>query len=162
MHRYIILVILLTCLTLCFSCKKDSPTPEPEPENYSFRQDGSADIFGPDKQLKASFRIEIVESEEEVVRGLKYREQLDDDAGMFFIFEYPDLYDFWMQDTYLPLDMLFIASDGTLNEIHENAVPFSEERIHPTMIHQYVLEIKAGFSKKHNLKSGDKVVWKRH
>jgi len=161
MNRYIILSLLSICLTLCYSCKKDTPEPKPEPVKYSFRHDGSADVFGPDNQLKASFRIEIVESEEEVVRGLKYRENLDDDAGMFFIFEYPDLYDFWMQDTYLPLDMLFIASDGTLNEIHENAVPFSEERIHPTKIHQYVLEIKAGLGKKYNLQSGDKVLWKR-
>jgi uncharacterized membrane protein (UPF0127 family) len=119
------------------------------------------EVFGKDNKLKTTFRIEIVESEEDVMRGLKYRESMDDDAGMLFIFETPDIYDFWMQDTYLPLDMLFIASDGTINEIHENAVPFSEERIHPTMIHQYVLEIKAGIVKKTNIQSGDKITWKR-
>jgi len=161
MNRYIILYILLICLTLCYSCKKESSTPEPEKPENSFRQDGNLEVFSKDNKLKTAFRIEIVESEEDVMRGLKYRESMDDDAGMLFIFETPDIYDFWMQDTYLPLDMLFIASDGTINEIHENAVPFSEERIHPTMIHQYVLEIKAGIAKKNNIQSGDKITWKR-
>ncbi len=161
MNKYIILCVLLICLTLCYSCKKESSTPEPEKPEYSFRQDGDLEVFGKDNKLKTTFRIEIVESEEDVMRGLKYRESMDDDAGMLFIFETPDLYDFWMQDTYLPLDMLFIASDGTINEIHENAVPFSEERIHPTVIHQYVLEIKAGIVKKTNIQSGDKITWKR-
>ncbi len=161
MNRYIILFILLACLTMCYSCKKVAPTPELEKPKYSFRQDGNLQVFGKDNQLKTSFRIEIVESEADVMRGLKYRESMADDAGMLFVFETPDIYDFWMQDTYLPLDMLFIASDGTINEIHENAVPFSEERIHPTQIHLYVLEIKAGLSKKLNITSGDKIIWKR-
>ena len=72
MNRYIILSLLSICLTLCYSCKKDTHEPKPEPVKYSFRHDGSADVFGPDNQLKASFRIEIVESEEEV--ELEYAE----------------------------------------------------------------------------------------
>ncbi|HPV64308.1 MAG TPA: DUF192 domain-containing protein, partial [Candidatus Cloacimonas sp.] len=78
------------------------------------------------------------------------------------IFEYPDIYEFWMQDTYLPLDMLFIASDGTINYIYENTVPFSEERITPNFTHKFVLEVNAGTVKKYNIQTGDKVTWKRH
>ena len=161
MNRHINLILLLLCLTLCYSCKKEAPNLEPEKLKYTFRHDGSLEVFGKDNKLKTTFRIEIVESEEEVTRGMKYRDSMDDDTGMLFVFGAPDIYDFWMQDTYLPLDMLFIASDGTINEIHENAVPFSEERIHPTQIHLYVLEIKAGLAKKLNIASGDRIIWKK-
>ncbi|HOR30117.1 MAG TPA: DUF192 domain-containing protein, partial [Candidatus Syntrophosphaera thermopropionivorans] len=57
--------------------------------------------------------------------------------------------------------MLFIAADGTINYIYENAVPFSEERITPDFIHKFVLEVNAGIVKKYNIQPGDKVTWKR-
>ncbi len=85
-----------------------------------------------------------------------------DNQAMLFIFEFPDIYDFWMQDTYLPLDMLFISADGTINYIYEKAIPFSENRITPRSLHKYVLEVNAGLVKKFNIKTGDKITWKRH
>jgi len=155
------LVLGLIGICFLFSCKKTaSPNPEPAPK-YEFRQEGTLDIISPEGLKKATFAIEIAEKEEELMQGLKYREKMADNEAMLFIFEYPDIYDFWMQDTYLPLDMLFIATDGTINDIYENAVPFSEERITPRNPHQYVLEVNAGIVKKSGIKTGDKIVWKK-
>ena len=155
------LVLGLIGICFLFSCKKTaSPNSEPAPK-YEFRQDGTLDIISPAGIKKATFAIEIAETEEELMQGLKYRETMADNQAMLFIFEFPDIYDFWMQDTYLPLDMLFIAADSTINDIYENAVPFSEKRITPHHPHQYVLEVNAGIVKKSGIKTGDKIIWKR-
>jgi len=66
-----------------------------------------------------------------------------------------------MQDTYLPLDMLFINTDETIFQIHENAQPFSEERISPTQPNSYVLELNAGIAQKLNIETGDKISWQK-
>jgi len=161
MRKKHLLVLGLIGICFLFSCKKTaSPNPEPEPK-YEFRQDGTLEIISPEGLKKATFNIEIAEKELERMQGLKYREKMADNEAMLFIFEYPDIYDFWMQDTYLPLDMLFIAADSTINDIYENAVPFSEKRITPHHPHQYVLEVNAGIVKKSGIKTGDKIIWKR-
>ena len=161
MPKRILIVLGLIGICFLFSCKKTaSPTPEPTPK-YEFRQDGTLEIISPEGITKATFAIEIAEKEEELMRGLKYRETMAENQGMLFIFEFPDIYDFWMQDTYLPLDILFIASDGTINYIYEKAIPFSENRITPSSLHKYVLEVNAGTVKKFNIKTGDKIKWKR-
>lgn len=162
MRKLILSGWLLCVLCMLFGCKKAEPQ-KPEPTvKIEFRQDGTLDIANPQGTVKTTFTIEIAEKEEELMQGLKFREKLGDNQGMLFIFEYPDIYEFWMQDTYLPLDMLFIASDGTINYIYENTVPFSEERITPNFTHKFVLEVNAGTVKKYNIQTGDKVTWKRH
>jgi uncharacterized membrane protein (UPF0127 family) len=162
MNRIFISTLLLIALSFVYGCKKEAATPTVEAPKYAFRNDGSLDIVAKDGSIKGSFKIEIVEKEEEVMRGLKYRESMEPDQAMLFIFAKPDYYDFWMQDTYLPLDMLFIGSDETIFQIEENAKPFSEERISPTQVNNYVLEINAGIAKQMNIQTGDKISWKRN
>ena len=162
MRKLILSVWLICVLCILFGCKRAEPQKKEPSSKIEFRQDGTLNISNPMGTVKATFSIEIVEKEEELMRGLKFRDQLGENQGMLFIFEFPDIYEFWMQDTYLPLDMLFIASDGTINYIYENTVPFSEERITPNFTHKFVLEVNAGTVKKYNIQTGDKVTWKRH
>ncbi|MDY0152182.1 MAG: DUF192 domain-containing protein [Candidatus Cloacimonas sp.] len=161
MNRYLVSIVLLIALSLVYGCKQEAPAPVAEKPKYEFRHDGSLDIISKDGKIKCSFRIEIVEREDEVMRGLKYRESIEPDQGMLFVFGKADLYDFWMQDTYIPLDMLFIDVEETIFQIHENAQPFSEERISPTQANNFVLELNAGTAKKMNIQTGDKISWKR-
>jgi len=159
--NYSLLFILLLAFGLLSACaKKAEPEAEAKPK-YEFRHDGNLDIVSPNGTIKASFKIEIVEKEDEVMRGLKYREKMDADQGMLFIFPVLDYYEFWMQDTYLPLDMIFCSVDETIFQIHANAVPFSEERITPEKPNSFVLELNAGIAKQHNITPGDKISWKR-
>ena len=150
-----------------FGCKGENSNDEAQPDSteatkYQFRHDGMLDIVGKDGTIKASFRIEIVEKQEEVMRGLKNRESMEQDQAMLFIFPKIDYYEFWMQDTYLPLDMLFMSADEHIFQIVENAKPFSEERITPEQPNSFVLEINAGLAKKLDIKIGDKISWKRN
>ncbi len=163
MYRTLVTCLLVCIISLGFGCKgKPESVPEKAEIKYVFRHDGMLDIIGQDTKVKATFKIEIVENQEEVMRGLKNRESMEPDQGMLFIFPQLDYYEFWMQDTYLPLDMLFMSADETVLQIVENAQPFSEERITPEKPNSYVLEINAGLAKKLNITVGDKISWKRN
>ncbi|MDD2228341.1 MAG: DUF192 domain-containing protein [Candidatus Cloacimonetes bacterium] len=163
MNRVLFFLSLLLIFSQMLGCSK-SPQPEPSTEKpkYQFRHDGVLDIIAKDGSIKTNYQIEIVVEQEEVMRGLKNRESMAENQAMLFVFPKVEYYDFWMQDTYLPLDMLFISADETVFQIIENAKPFSEDRIKAEQPNSYVLEIIAGSAKKYNIQVGDKIKWKRN
>lgn len=158
------LQILLTLLFVCFSagCKSQPHAAEQEDYKPVFRKDGTLMILSPTGETKATFDIEIAEKDKDVLQGLKYREDMKDNQGMLFIFEYLDFHSFWMQDTFMSLDMLFMDSDGVITHIEKGAPPFSEELITPNTANKYVLEVKAGTADRLNIKELDKIKWERN
>ncbi len=90
-----------------------------------------------------------------------YRKVMAPDAGMLFDFGMPRPVSMWMENTILPLDMLFIQGDGTISHIRENAVPYSRDVIDSRGPVKFVLELNAGRSKSLGIKVGDKVISKR-
>ena len=154
-----LLIITLICTALLLgACKKDSSKESPE-HKYAFRKDGTLQIHSPQGELKAELDIEIAEKEADLARGLKFRDKMLDTQGMLFIFKQIDYHSFWMQDTYLSLDMLFIDSDFKIINIAKDTPPFSEEMISPTSPNLYVLELLAGSTDKYNLKEKDIISW---
>src|SRR5215472_16519841 len=77
----------------------------------------------------AKFRVEVANDMESQERGLMYRKELAPNAGMLFDFGRPRFVTFWMKNTYIPLDMLFVRGDGTISSIESNAVPLSTQTI---------------------------------
>lgn len=102
-------------------------------------------------------RVELAETPEQRQRGLMFRKQLDPEAGMLFLFERPQQNQFWMRNTYLPLDMLFIKADWTVLGIVENATPLTDDSRGVPGQSQYVLEVNAGFSRQHGIEAGTRV-----
>lgn len=100
------------------------------------------------------FRVELARTEDERERGLMYREQLAPDAGMLFLFERSAPLTFWMKNTFIPLDMIFIDSDRQIIGIVENAEPrtLTARRVEGSA--QYVLEIGGGVSAKLGVQAG--------
>ncbi len=101
--------------------------------------------------------VEIADTEERRARGLMFRQHLAQGAGMLFVFPDEAVRTFWMKDTPLPLDMLFIGGDGRLQGCIERAEPFT---LTPRSVPQparYVLEVNAGFCARHRLAPGDRV-----
>lgn len=96
-------------------------------------------------------RVELAQTPAERQRGLMFRKQLDPDAGMLFLFDNMQQLSFWMRNTYLPLDMLFIRDDLTVLGIVENAEPMTDTSRRVPGLSQYVLEVNAGFSREHGL-----------
>jgi uncharacterized membrane protein (UPF0127 family) len=104
-------------------------------------------------------RIEVAQSPAERQRGLMYRKQLDPDAGMLFVFDRPQHIVFWMHNTLLPLDMLFITRDWKVLGVVENATPQTDSPREVPGESLYVLEVNAGFSRQHGITQGTKVQW---
>lgn len=101
--------------------------------------------------------IEIARTPAERQRGLMFRKHLDQNRGMLFVFEKPDHLTFWMRNTYIPLDMIFIDPSMRILGIVENTTPLSDKQCAVSGESQYVLEVNAGFSRTHGLKRGQKV-----
>jgi uncharacterized membrane protein (UPF0127 family) len=101
--------------------------------------------------------VELAIDPEQREQGLMYRRQMAADHGMLFDFGETRRVIMWMKNTYLPLDMLFIAEDGTVRTIHENAVPLSEAIIDSKEPVAFVLELNAGTVKRLGIRPGDRV-----
>ncbi len=111
---------------------------------------------------KVEIDIEIADDPKERSKGLMYRKSLPQNSGMLFIFENERNVSFWMKNTLIPLDMIFIAENGTITEIKQNIQPCESDPCEsypsnePT---KYVLEVNANFSKENNIQVGDKLEW---
>lgn len=108
-----------------------------------------------------SFSIEVADTPDRQARGLMFRPSMGDEHGMLFVFSKPRPTSFWMKNTPMKLDLLFIEPDGRINAILPGE-PFSEENISPgPVIIGYVLELKQGTSKREGIKVGDLVTHPR-
>ncbi len=103
------------------------------------------------------FNIEIANTSEERAQGLMFRQSLADDAGMLFDFGEEREVAFWMSNTFIPLDMIFIAADGEIKSIHENARPQDPTSIPSGFPVRFVLEIPGGRSREIGLVVGDRL-----
>jgi uncharacterized membrane protein (UPF0127 family) len=103
------------------------------------------------------FSVEVMRTEEERERGLMFRQFLAEDRGMLFDFKTERVVMMWMKNTYLPLDMIFIARAGKVVSIAENAAPLSEKIISSGVPAFAVLEVTAGTAARIGLRIGDLV-----
>jgi uncharacterized membrane protein (UPF0127 family) len=99
--------------------------------------------------------VEIADSAEKRAIGLMHRENLPYNSGMWFIYETPRTVAFWMRNTLIPLDMIFVDELGKVQKIHKNARPMDETPIPGGDNIQFVLEVNAGLSERYGLGAGD-------
>jgi hypothetical protein len=107
---------------------------------------------------KHVFHVEIVTTPEQMAQGLMYRKSLAPDAGMLFDYGRPQPASFWMKNTLIPLDMIFIGADGRIVNIHERAVPHSLDPIPSAGPVRAVLEVNGGTASRLGIKPGDRVL----
>jgi uncharacterized membrane protein (UPF0127 family) len=113
------------------------------------------------KSAKAEhkFRIEIARTQEDHERGLMFRKSLPDDGGMIFPMIPPRMATFWMKNTEIPLDMIFIRPDGTIARIEAETIPYSLEPVQSGEPVSAVLEIGGGKAEALGIAAGDRVIW---
>ena len=119
-----------------------------------FKRSSLVIVTGP-REIK--FDVELALNDAERARGLMFRDKLGPYDGMLFDFYQDAPVSFWMKNTLIPLDMVFIAGDGTVKHVHSNAVPLSTETIPSEFPVRAVLEINGGSAKLLGIKPGDKV-----
>jgi hypothetical protein len=103
------------------------------------------------------FSVEVVDNDADRAKGLMYRKELPEGRGMLFDFHRDQEVSFWMQNTYIPLDMIFIRGDGQILRIEENTVPLSTRMIPSRGPVRAVLEVIGGTSRKLGIAPGDRV-----
>jgi uncharacterized membrane protein (UPF0127 family) len=108
-------------------------------------------------QGTVAVRVEVADTPDMRARGLMYRQDLAPDAGMLFVFPTESEQRFWMKNTPLPLDMVFISRDQSIVGIVPNTHPFSTVPLGVSAPSQYVLEVHAGFCAKHGIGVGDRI-----
>ena len=106
---------------------------------------------------KHRFNIEVATSPQQISQGLMFRRQMATDAGMLFIFERPDPATFWMKNTFIPLDMIFIGVDGRILNIAERTIPQTETPVPASGPTRAVLEVNGGTTSRLGIKPGDRV-----
>src|SRR5438093_7648568 len=112
-------------------------------------------IRGPRGAVEVSLEVAATRVARE--RGLMYRTSLAEGRGMLFVFDADGNHSFWMKNTLIPLDMLFIARDGLVVGIHANATPLSMANIQVGKPSRYVLEVPGGWAARHGIAAGAQV-----
>ena len=107
------------------------------------------------------FTVEVARTPEEQANGLMNRQSLAPDRGMIFPYEPPQPVGFWMKNTLIPLDMIFVAPGGQILRIEANTVPLSLDPVVSGGQVEAVLEIAGGRSAELGIAAGDKVEWPR-
>jgi uncharacterized membrane protein (UPF0127 family) len=111
----------------------------------------------PEAKDAPQLEVELMLTEKLQERGLMYRRSLADDHGMLFVWDRPSVHTFWMHNTCIPLDMLFIDRDGFIAGIVENAPTLDDDSRSIDCPATYVLEVNAGWSRKHGVVAGQQL-----
>lgn len=153
----IVIFLSLAVLSFSMSCKEAAKS-EIKTERISFTKEGELQIFeSANDSLLVNLDIEIAKSDYETQTGLMYRESMQENQGMLFVFSEMSVHSFYMKNTQIPLDIIFIDDTFKIASFQENAEPFDEKSLSSEVPIQYVLEINSGLVKKWGLKVGDRI-----
>lgn len=142
------LTFLLLCTVTFYSCKKEFQQEEVTITEIKFKHEGSLQLLDSVGVLKKELKIELADDDYEHQTGLMYRKHLDPDSAMLFIFKDEDIRirSFYMKNTYIPLDIIFIDVNKKIINIAKHTIPLSEKSVFSESPAKYVLEINAGLS----------------
>jgi hypothetical protein len=148
MIRLLFLAFLVLPLTACF--------------DSSDNEGGTLAYIGDEKLVIETqdgknypFKVEVAATPEQQAKGLMHRDSMAQNHGMLFVFPDDAERSFWMKNTMIPLDIIFIRADGKIHHIHDNAIPEDLTSITSRGPVAAVLEINAGLSEKLGIKPGD-------
>ncbi len=142
-----------------FGCNADEELPRLQTD-LPFSNQGTLTFVDAAGSLITSINIEIAEGDSARTRGLMQRRDLEMNTGMLFVFDQPDTLSFWMENTFIPLEMMFVAADSGIVNI-ERARPLSRDPVRSIAPAQYVVEVRAGFSKRFGISPGAYIRWSR-
>jgi uncharacterized membrane protein (UPF0127 family) len=152
-HR-LIGILIIGFVLFGSSCKTESGSKNIISQEITFTKEGSLTIMNTDSTAVAEFEIEIADNDYEIATGLMYRSKMKKNRGMLFIFPDEKPRFFYMKNTEIPLDLLYINSDHKIVSIHKNAIPFDEATLPASAPAKFVLEINAGLIDAYKIPEG--------
>jgi uncharacterized protein len=145
-----LLVVVLLLTAMASAC--------PKPETKKNVDAGPARVaLKTGETQETTVEVELARTEEQRSKGLMYRKELGANQGMLFIMPYAENQKFWMKNTLIPLDMIFIGDDLRVVGIAENAQPEDTSIYEVGKAARYVLEVNGGFSARNNIREGNRV-----
>lgn len=126
-----------------------------------FTKHGDLTFISAKNTFLVTINIEIADTPEKRSLGMMYRSALGERQGMLFVFPKEEYQSFWMKNTAVPLDMIFVSARNEVVTIHEKTTPYSPQSYTSTKPAQFVVEVNAGFAQSHGISLGDKVRWQR-
>jgi uncharacterized membrane protein (UPF0127 family) len=161
----LLILVLVAVLTISPGGKSTStykPRTEPsQPTAYMFKKQGDLRFLTPKQDFKSGIDIELAQDESQRQLGLMFRDTLAENQGMLFLFDNEEARAFWMKNTILSLDMIFVNAKNEIVTIHKYTTPYSEETYESTKPAKYVLEVNAGFTDRKKISVGDRITWTR-
>ena len=156
---------VLAALALSVACcapQAAEPSPSPGNEAASVHPVSGLEVIPltvTQNDTVHSFRVEVAKTPAEQAKGLMFRTEMGPDEGMLFPSDYPQQRSFWMKNTVIPLDIIFIGADGRISNIAANAVPHSLEPIPSAGAAIAVLELNGGRAAELGIMPGARVAW---
>nr|WP_321225170.1 DUF192 domain-containing protein [uncultured Psychroserpens sp.] len=143
------------------SCKETRKTSEVKKVEVKFTKEGELTLKKAiTDSILATIDIEIADDEYSTQTGLMYRQSMQNNQGMLFVFPDTDFRSFYMKNTEIALDIIFIAEDRSVVSIQKNAQPMNEMSLPSEAPAKYVLEVNAGLSDAWSLEKGDTITFK--
>lgn len=150
--------LLILGIAFFSSCNKDAPKTTPQtPTSRTLDYVSEVSFLKSSGEVISTIQVAEAREPEERNEGLMDVLNLPENKGMIFHFEQEEPLSFWMANTPLPLDIIFVNSDSTIVRIHHNTQPFSEGQLPSEEPAQYVVEVNAGYCMARDIKEGDKV-----
>ncbi len=165
-------IILFASTLVLISCNKtpkikgnngNKPTKELKAQKYDFdnppefRKDGELQFINTNDSVIFNIDMELATNEEEHARGLMYRKQMDENKGMLFLFPNEDWRSFWMHNTLIPLDIIYVNAKREVVSICKNTNTLDDTSLPSEAPAMYVIEINAGLCDKYGIDKGTKV-----
>lgn len=156
------LILGIGGILVLFGADIDSFISSPSPDTQSeIEQGGETQVtFLRENQEQINIIAEVASTPEERQIGLMFRETLEFDRGMIFVFPTSMERQFWMKDTLIPLDIIFVNGNKEIIKIHKNAIPNNTELRYPSEgPTKYAIEVNGGWTDFYDIREGDKVAF---
>lgn len=127
-----------------------------------FKDEGDLKFLNNKDSIIVQIDIEIADTEEDIGYGLMYRKEMAERCAMLFLMEEEKEQSFWMKNTFIPLDFVFVNKKNEIVDIAENNKALDETPVESKIPAQFILELNAGFVEKYGLKIGDKIAYTRN
>jgi len=142
--------LMLVLVASSLSCRSGGTEPSRGPG-------WAMEVFGRDGEVLVEIQVEVVSSPDATTRGLMFRDEVPPGTGMLFVFPEEEVRSFWMRNTRVSLDIVFIDGTGEVVGIRRNTRPLSDESISVGVPSRYVLEVPAGYCSAQGIHRGARV-----
>jgi len=161
----ILIILIITGLLACNSSKKSKPDPN-KPPKYAitaepiFQHQGNLWFLDEKGGTLQTIKIEIADTDAKREKGLMFRKSMGSDQGMLFVFTEERRQSFWMKNTHIPLDIIFVNANKQIVHVAENTEPYSLKGIPSFEYAQFVVEVNAGYCKRYGVRVGGEINYK--